>query len=101
MRWVLPRPTPPYIKRGLYAPPGFSATCIAAALASWFDFPSMKLSNVFSGFRLPLCRSFPSMITSMFREERLISPDDLDDGCSIRGVEAVVRDFSGVDSLRK
>ncbi len=50
IRWVLPRPTPPYRNSGLYEPPGFSATCIAAARASWFALPVTKVSNVRFGF---------------------------------------------------
>ena len=41
-----PKPTPPYRNSGLYEPPGFSATCIAAARASWLALPVTKVSNV-------------------------------------------------------
>ena len=46
-RCVFPRPTPPYIKNGLYEIPGFSVICNAAALASWLLFPPTKLSKTY------------------------------------------------------
>jgi hypothetical protein len=46
-RWVLPRPTPPYTNRGLYAlEGGASATASAAAWANLFDGPGTNVSNV-------------------------------------------------------
>ncbi|KAG1477487.1 hypothetical protein G6F54_014075 [Rhizopus delemar] len=50
IRWVLPRPTPPYRNSGLYEVPGFSAPCSAAARASWLALPVTKFSNVRSVF---------------------------------------------------
>ena len=49
--WVFPRPTPPYIKRGLYDFPGFLAIWVAAAFASWLLFPSTKFSKLKTGLR--------------------------------------------------
>ena len=44
---VLPNPTPPNIKNGLKeVPPGLLATAIPAFLASLFESPSRKFSNV-------------------------------------------------------
>src|SRR5690606_2521344 len=54
IRWVLPRPTPPYRNNGLYEVPGFSATCKAAARANWLALPVTKLSNVSSALRRDL-----------------------------------------------
>src|SRR5437867_11842731 len=51
MRWVLPSPTPPYRKRGLYERDGDSATARAAACANWFEDPTTNVSNVNRGFR--------------------------------------------------
>jgi len=47
IRWVLPRPVPPYSSSGLWArSPGFCAACHAAARPSWLLRPSTKLSKV-------------------------------------------------------
>ena len=47
IRWVLPRPTPPYIIKGLKElSPGFSATVCAAVFANWLLLPSINDSNV-------------------------------------------------------
>src|SRR5574342_101350 len=51
-RCVLPSPTPPYTKSGLYALAGLSATACAAACANWLDGPTTKLEKVYFGFRL-------------------------------------------------
>ena len=49
---------------GLYARPGFSATCMAAARASWLLLPSTKFANVKSGFRRPpICGSACSLFS--------------------------------------
>ena len=45
IRWVLPSPTPPYIKRGLYISPGDSATARAAAWARLLFPPTTKVSK--------------------------------------------------------
>ena len=55
IRWVLPSPTPPYIKRGLYISPGDSATARAAAWARLLFPPTTKVSKVYLGFKLALC----------------------------------------------
>src|SRR5690554_7783782 len=52
---VLPYPTPPFLKSGLYDPPALSATCLAAAKANWLDLPSTKLSKVNVLFNELLC----------------------------------------------
>src|SRR5688500_9512978 len=49
MRWVLPRPTPPYRKSGSYDREGDAATARAAACANWFDEPTTNVSNVNRG----------------------------------------------------
>ena len=68
IRWVLPRPTPPYIKSGLYISPGDSATAKEAACARLLLAPTTKLSNVYRGFKLAFC------ITCLFTSSaRLIS----------------------------
>src|SRR6266436_2544963 len=41
---------------GLYEIPGFSATCMAAARASWLALPVTKLSNENARFRRPRSR---------------------------------------------
>src|SRR6478609_8468926 len=64
IRWVLPRPTPPYRNNGLYEVPGFSATCSAAARASWLALPVTKFSNVRSVFRRD--RSYTMLAASAF-----------------------------------
>ena len=47
IRWVLPRPVPPYSISGLWLrSPGFCAACQAAARPSWLLRPSTKLSKV-------------------------------------------------------
>src|SRR5690349_22042824 len=51
MRWVLPRPTPPYTKSGLYEV-GWSATCRPAARASWLAFPDTNEPKLNDGLRL-------------------------------------------------
>src|SRR5512143_860480 len=51
-RCVLPNPTPPYTKSGLYALAGLSATACAAACANWLDGPTTKLLKVYFGFKL-------------------------------------------------
>ena len=46
-RWVFPKPTPPKIKNGLKdVPPGLFDTANPAFLASLFESPSKKFSNV-------------------------------------------------------
>ena len=52
IRWVFPRPTPPYIKRGLYTSPGDSATATEAACASLLLLPTTNVSKVYFGFKL-------------------------------------------------
>ena len=52
IKWVLPKPTPPYKKSGLYDVAGASATANAAACANLLLFPTTKLSNVYLGFKL-------------------------------------------------
>src|SRR5512132_848594 len=49
MRWVLPKPTPPYMKRGLYVRAGACATARLAACAISLFGPTTKDSNVFRG----------------------------------------------------
>src|SRR4029450_10346079 len=51
MRWVLPRPTPPYTKSGLYEV-GWSATCRPAARASWLALPETNEAKLKVGLRL-------------------------------------------------
>src|SRR5881409_2350300 len=51
IKWVLPRPTPPYTKRGLYVRAGACATARAAACAISLFGPTTKDSNVFRGLR--------------------------------------------------
>ena len=46
IRWVLPRPAPPYMNRGLYSLPGWSLTASAAAYARRLEAPTMKFSKV-------------------------------------------------------
>src|SRR5205814_5997418 len=50
IKWVLPRPTPPYTKRGLYVRAGACATARLAACAISLFGPTTKDSNVFRGF---------------------------------------------------
>ena len=46
-RWVFPKPTPPKIRNGLKdVPPGLFETASPAFLASRFESPSKKFSNV-------------------------------------------------------
>src|SRR5437870_10979977 len=49
IKWVLPRPTPPYTKRGLYVRAGACATARLAACAISLFGPTTKDSNVFRG----------------------------------------------------
>src|SRR6266513_2110803 len=49
IKWVLPRPTPPYTKRGLYVRAGDCATARLAACAISLFGPTTKDSNVFRG----------------------------------------------------
>src|SRR5215831_14298748 len=49
-RWVLPRPTPPQMKSGLYLGGSGLATARAAACASWFEGPATKVSNTYLTF---------------------------------------------------
>src|SRR5213592_148680 len=49
IKWVLPRPTPPYTKRGLYVRAGVCATARLAAWAISLFGPTTKDSNVFRG----------------------------------------------------
>src|SRR5256886_10182305 len=49
IKWVLPRPTPPYTKRGLYVRAGAWATARLAACAISLFGPTTKDSNVFRG----------------------------------------------------
>src|SRR6202051_4549694 len=49
MRWVLPRPTPPYRKSGLYALPGASATARQAAWAKRLELPTTNVLKVNAG----------------------------------------------------
>ena len=59
-RCVFPRPTPPYIIRGLKAPsPGFCETWVAAFLANSLCGPSIKASKTLLGFILCL---FPALL---------------------------------------
>ncbi|MCY1542100.1 hypothetical protein D9M68_778270 [compost metagenome] len=60
----MPKPTPPYRNSGLYDVPGFSATCSAAARASWFALPVTKFSKVRSVFRRE--RSYTILAASAF-----------------------------------
>ncbi len=46
MRCVLPNPTPPWMKRGLYTFAGESLTAKAAAWAKRFDGPTMNSEKV-------------------------------------------------------
>src|SRR5256886_16160291 len=49
IKWVLPRPTPPYTKRGLYVRAGACATARLAACAISLFGPTTNDSNVFRG----------------------------------------------------
>src|SRR6059036_4349493 len=49
IKWVLPRPTPPYTKRGLYVRAGDCATARLAACAISLFGPTTKDSKVFRG----------------------------------------------------
>src|SRR5207247_5611257 len=49
IKWVLPRPTPPYTNRGLYVRAGACATARLAACAISLFGPTTKDSNVFRG----------------------------------------------------
>src|SRR5438093_100893 len=49
IKWVLPRPTPPYTKRGLYVRAGACATARLAACAISLFGPTTKDSHVFRG----------------------------------------------------
>ena len=40
------------MNRGLYFPPGFSATAFAAAATNWLLLPTTKLSKVYFGLKL-------------------------------------------------
>ena len=46
IKWVLPSPLLPYINKGLYILPGFSATAWADEQANLFVSPTIKLSKV-------------------------------------------------------
>ncbi len=46
-KWVFPRPVSPYIIRGLYNYPGFSAFALLVAKAKLFDSLSTKSSKVY------------------------------------------------------
>jgi len=50
-RWVLPRPGPPYRKKGLYLVPGLSIILRAAPTARSLLEPIMKLSRVYFELR--------------------------------------------------
>src|SRR5690242_6357754 len=50
IKCVLPSPTPPYRKSGLYDFDGCSATACAAACANWLLLPTTNVSNVYRGF---------------------------------------------------
>ena len=63
IKWVLPKPTPPDMNKGLYAFPGLLDTCKAAALASWFDLPSTKESKLSSALRPEFCEG---LLTEVF-----------------------------------
>ena len=52
IRWVFPSPDPPYMKRGLYASEGDSATARAAACAYLLLFPTTKLSKLNFGLKI-------------------------------------------------
>jgi len=54
IKCVFPRPAPPYKKRGLYAPPGDSATATETAWAILLVGPTTKVSKVYLGFKLPI-----------------------------------------------
>src|SRR5438045_9171057 len=49
IKWVLPSPTPPYTRRGLYVRAGACATARLAACAISLFGPTTKDSNVFRG----------------------------------------------------
>src|SRR5438093_8475590 len=51
IKWVLPRPTPPYTKRGLYVRAGACATARLAACAISLFGPTTNDSNVLRGLR--------------------------------------------------
>ena len=42
-----PRPTPPWINKGLYDFPGLEATPIAADFTNWLEGPSIKWLKVY------------------------------------------------------
>ena len=52
IKWVLPKPTPPYKNNGLYDSPGLSATAIAAACAKRLLLPTTNVSKVYFGLRV-------------------------------------------------
>ena len=51
IKCVLPRPTPPYKNKGLYALAGDSATATHAACANLLLLPITKVSKVYLGFK--------------------------------------------------
>src|SRR5215218_9043980 len=64
IRWVFPRPTPPYRNNGLYACPGRSATDRLAACARRFADPTMKLEKVYRWLMLLAPPSPPTLVGS-------------------------------------
>ena len=52
IKWVFPKPTPPYRNKGLYDFPGSFPTANAAACANLLLFPTTKVSKVYFGFNV-------------------------------------------------
>ena len=52
------------MNKGLYVNPGLSATANAAACASLLLFPTIKVSNVYLGFKLDSCLNLLAKGTS-------------------------------------
>src|SRR3989344_1093859 len=71
IRWVFPKPTPPYTKKGLYFVPGSCTIAGAAVYASSFDAPTTNVAAEYLGFKLvsgstlkPRSIWFPNVRTS-------------------------------------
>src|SRR3990172_5622284 len=83
IKWLLPTPTPPQIKRGLYALPGFLETASVAAQAIWFEEETAKFSKVNPGRTLVLVNAatrFSCFSASVSKRGERSAPEDSDWG---------------------
>ena len=73
IRCVLPSPTPPYKKRGLYTSPGDSATARDAACAKLLLLPTINVSNVYLGLRPAFSAAVFVFLLSVLAEDIFLS----------------------------